>query len=437
MQHALRQARLAPIVAALFVLGFTLAVDTATGRTTITCGSNGKPRKCAVTTSNGATTGTTSTGTTGTTTTTTTGTTTTGTTTDRTTTTSGGGDQVAGPAWGVAGGYTSSQLSDLAVRGLRVTLVEMSWANAEPHEGVWNESYFDSVRQQAAAMRALGLKPILNFGMHHAPAWLLAKPAARFVNQNGAAYTASDEANLVFTKSLRGYAEQYLGKLFTELGSDWFAIRVGGGHWGELQYPGQKGTDGKWQWWAFDQSALSQSPVPSYRPCAGSAAQAGSFLGWYLDALTDFQNWQVASVRRYYTGPIAVLYASWGMRSGDFDKAVAGNLCGTSSAEINGEVQRGFDHARHVGAVTDKGVAVWGTWADQPGTISYLAGLADAKGLAKMGENSGADDVTKMSQAVGYAKQYGLKTLVWIRAADAYCACNGNATIDDLSRLTS
>jgi hypothetical protein len=336
----------------------------------------------------------------------------------------------------MAGGYTSAQLADLAGRGIRVTLVELSWAKAEPQEGVWDEAYFDSVRSQAASMRSLGLTPILNFGLHHAPTWLLAKPGARFVNELGAAYTASDEPNLVFTRGLRGYADQYVGKLFTELGTDWFAIRVGGGHWGELQYPAQKGTDGNWQWWAFDQSALAESPVPAYRPCSGSQAQASSFLSWYLDALGEFQNWQVASVRRYYSGPIAVLYASWGMRSGDFDKATAGNLCGTSSAEINGEVQRGYDHARHIGSVTDKGVAVWGTWAEQPGTISYLAGLADAKGLAKMGENSGSDDVVKMTTAVSAAKLYGLKTLLWIRASETYCACNGYATIDDLVTLT-
>jgi hypothetical protein len=453
MHSALRHAKLAPVVLVLFALGFSLTTDTATGRATITCGKS-KPARCVHTssvdttttgtttsgTTSGTTTGTTTTvttttGTTATTTaTTTTNTTTTGTTTSGTTTSTGGG--ASGPAWGMAGGYTSTQLADLAGRGIRVTLVEMSWARAEPQDGVWDEAYFDSVRSQAASMRALGLKPILNFGLHHAPPWLLAKAGARFVNEHGAPYTATDEANLVFARDLRGHAEQYLGKLFTELGSDWYAIRVGGGHWGELQYPAQKGTDAKWQWWAFDQNALAQSPVPSYRPCGGSQAEAATFLGWYLDALSEFQNWQVSSVRRYYAGPIAVLYASWGMRGGDFDKAAAANLCGTSSAEINGEVQRGYDHARHVGAVTDPGVAVWGTWAEQPGTISYLAGLADAKGLAKMGENSGSDDLVKMAQAVTAAKQYGLRMLLWIRASETYCACNGYASVDDLTALT-
>src|SRR2546423_15025651 len=102
----------------------------------------------------------------------------------------------------MAGGYTSSQLSSLSARGFRLGLVEMSWARAEPQDGMWDESYFQSVRDQISAMRILGFRIVLNFGMHHAPAWLLAKPNARFVDQYGAPYTASDEANLVFARAL-------------------------------------------------------------------------------------------------------------------------------------------------------------------------------------------------------------------------------------------
>ena len=44
MHHALRHAKLAPVVLALFVLGFTLTTDTATGRATITCGKSFEAR---------------------------------------------------------------------------------------------------------------------------------------------------------------------------------------------------------------------------------------------------------------------------------------------------------------------------------------------------------------------------------------------------------
>jgi glycosyl hydrolase family 42 (putative beta-galactosidase) len=405
------------------------AATTATTATTTTSAPATAPVETAIATTTSTTTATTPTTTTTTTTTSTTPTTTTAATTTGTTTSS--------PVWGMAGGYTSSQLSTLSGRGIRLGLVEMSWARAEPQEGVWDETYFQSVRNQISAMKVLGFRIVLNYGMHHAPSWLLSMPNARFVNQYGDIYTGSDEANLVFAKALRSYAEVYTSKVFAELGTDFFAVRVGGGHWGELQYPGQKDAAGKWEWWAFDGAATAQTPAPGYVPCSGDPTKAGTFLNWYLDALTNFQNWQIATVRKSYSGAIAVLYASWGMRSGDFEKATGGNLCGTSSAEINGEVQRGYDHARQISAVTDPGAVVWGTWGDNAGTISYLAGLAAAKGLQVMAENSGQDTRTQMQTAVSAARQYGLAAFMWIRASDAFCFCSGYATIDDYDQLTA
>jgi hypothetical protein len=260
-------------------------------------------------------------------------------------------------------------------------------------------------------------------------------PNARFVNEYGQTYTASDESNMIFAKELRPHAETYTAKVFSELGTNFYAVRVGGGHFGEMQYPGQTGTDGKWQWWAFDGDAIAHSPVSSYKPCSGSSTQAGTFLNYYLDSVTDFQNWQVSTVRKAYPGKIAVLYASWGMRAGDFDATVQDNLCGNKSAEINGEVQRGFDHSRHINALSDTNVAVWDTWTDNPGTVSYLSQLASAKGLVMMGENSGEDDYATMQGTVNSAKQYNFQALLWIRTSEAYCLCSGYATIDNYSSL--
>src|SRR2546429_6602915 len=107
------------------------------------------------------------------------------------------------------------------------------------------------------------------------------------------------------------------------------------------------------------------------------------------------------------------------MRAGDFAKAAATNLSGTSSPEINGEVQRGYDHARQIGAITDHGAAVWGTWVDNTGTISWLASLADAKGLKKFGENSGGDGPSAMAAAAGAAGKDGASGLLLGRACAA------------------
>ena len=125
------------------------------------------------------------------------------------------------------------------------------------------------------------------------------------------------------------------------------------------------------------------------------------------------------------------------MRPGDASRAVATNLCGASSAELNGEVQRGFDHARMVAAVRDPGVGVWGTWGDRPETLNWLRKLADAHDppLRKFGENSGEDDLAGMRASVNGARRNRLTSFMWIRDSQAQCRCEGWATIDDYERL--
>lgn len=342
------------------------------------------------------------------------------------------------PVWGMFGGYQGIDTADLYKRGVRLAVIEMEWAEAEPAEGSFSSSYFSRQRDLARSLRAQGYKVVLNFGMHHAPDWLLSRPNARFVNQHGRTYTDSNEPNLVWETGLRPAGERYTARVFQELGTDFYAVRVGGGHWGELTYPQIFRADGRLEnyYWAYDAAASRTNPVPGWKPgMASPNGEARRFANWYMNGLTSYQNWQISTLRKSYPGTIAVLYASWGLRDGDFERAVATNLNGTSSSEINGEMQRGFDHGRHIAAITDPNIAVWGTWAEREGTLSWLAGLADAKGFKKMAENSGQDNAVIMADAVKHARKHNLEAFLWIRASEAYCRCNGYATIDDYQRL--
>lgn len=162
-------------------------------------------------------------------------------------------------------------------------------------------------------------------------------------------------------------------------------MRVGGGHCGELTY------------------------------------QAGKFLSWYLNSLAIYQNWQIASLRLAgFPGRVAVLYPSWGMRAGDFERAVATNLAGTSSPEINGEVQRGYDARRQIAALKDPNVVVYGTWAENIDTMSYLAGLASAKGLPTMGETSHVCTPAQLPEVLRQNQAHGVEAVYVVRlpAAD-------------------
>jgi Beta-galactosidase len=344
-----------------------------------------------------------------------------------------------GPTWGMAGAYTGIDMADLRRRGARLVLLELAWSKAEPARGRFDSAYFAEARRQLSDWRGQGFQVALNYGLHEAPAWLLDRPNARFVDQHGDPWTAGDQANLVWATEYRGVAERYTAKVFAELGTGFSVVRVGGGPLGELGYPGVRRADGSMdnRYWAFDGAAARTNPVPGWKPCdPGTEGQPQRFLDWYLDALTDFQNWQVATVRAHYPGTIAVLYPSWGTRPGDRVAAVAGNLCGRSRVERGGEVQRGYAHDLQIAALTDPGAAVWGTWTENTATTARLAELADRHGRPKMGENSGRDTAAQLASAVHAARVYRLSAFLWVRAEQAYCRCNGWATIDDFEALT-
>jgi hypothetical protein len=325
------------------------------------------------------------------------------------------------PLWGIAGGYQDGDYAALAARGVDVVLLELRWAEAEPVEGRWNEPYFESVRRNIRLARSAGRRIVLNFGLHEAPDWLLARPGARFVDQHGRVFEGDRAANLVFATGLRPYAERYVKHVFAKLGRKFLAVRVGGLHLGELTYPYEgRGSN---SYWAFDQAATAaraKAGLAGYVPCTGGRDQARTFLTWYTRALVRFQNWQVRTVRRSFSGSIAVVYPGWGVRPGDAARAAATNLCGTSSPEINGEIQRGTNHrAQILGLPKDRCLAVWGTYADNAGHVAELANLATRRGFAKVGENSGeSTDDAAMARSTENARRFKLDLFLWVRLYD-------------------
>ncbi|MFN2582308.1 MAG: beta-galactosidase, partial [Candidatus Dormibacteria bacterium] len=346
------------------------------------------------------------------------------------------GDPISGfnlkPTWGMFSVPTSPVPS---LPNVSVVVLEFTWSSAEPQQGVYNESYFSNLRNIIAAWQAAGIRQfVLNFGMHNAPSWLLNMPNGRLVDQHGVAWTGDNTPNLFFNATLRSYAADYTNKVFSELGTNWYAIRVGGGPLGELDYPTLRNDSNNSidpcpsqragfvcpYYWAFDGAAQASDPVRGWLPGQSSPnGQASTFLNWYLDSLKNFQNWQVSTVRAACPScPVAVLYPSWGMRSGDFQAAVNDNLAGASSPELNGEVQGGRDHQRQITGLTDANTIVWGTWCDNSGTVSWLAGLALQQHLPMMGENGGPGATSKATALISNALTYGMRAAFWIRYAD-------------------
>ena len=146
-----------------------------------------------------------------------------------------------------------------------------------------------------------------------------------------------------------------------------------------------------------------------------------------MDALVDYQNWQISTVRKSFSGSLMMLYPSWGIRPGQLDEAVAGNVDGSSSAEINGEISRGFDFARQIQALNNPGVVVTTTWLDADATqderadvrywspVKYLSSLASGHRLKlhTFGENTGQGNAAALRLAVAQARRFNLLGMAW------------------------
>jgi hypothetical protein len=350
-------------------------------------------------------------------------------------------------------GNDGTHLDPERAAGLTTKVFELSWSAYEPVEGAYSATYVDAKRREAASLRAAGFTLILSFGVQYAPSWLMAKPDARYVDQHGTAYDdtspGSGRANYVWNDALRALQARYVAQVFADLGTDWAAVRIGGGRYGELGYPAATyGTDTN-TYWAFDANAARTNPVPGWRPgMASPNGEAAAFSRWYLDRLAGYAAWQARTVRASYGGRIMLLLPSFGIRPGQLDAAVAANLAGTTSPERNGEVQRGYDYGRQLAAVAavvpaDRLVPTT-TWLDcaygsdtstratdwRP--VHYIASLAQGYGMGVYGENTGQGSAADLSFTVSQARSFGLIGLAWYKESEVYGG--SYATIDDLAR---
>jgi len=340
--------------------------------------------------------------------------------------------------WGMIGSG-DQYLSDQYAAGVRAQVMRMSWREYFPAENRADAAYVAARRAEIARLHQAGFAIILDLGLHDTPAWLHQNYAdSYYVNQYGERYDGgstidSGDANLIFNPALRAVAATYIRTIFSGLGTDFVGVRLGGGHWGELTYPAAKVGASVNCYWGFDRNALSTSPAPDWRPGQASPhGEAGRFLNFYLDALTAYQGWQIDTIRQSYVGSLMLLYPGWGIRPGQFDAAVAGNLGGATSAEINGEVQTGTDYARQVAALRDRKAILTTTWLDAPfgddasadpaewRPVKYLASLAASSAMQPRlyGENAGQGDRAAMQFAVAQMRRYNLLGMAWCREAD-------------------
>lgn len=337
----------------------------------------------------------------------------------------------------------------LYAAGLRIWIVRLSWRDFAPTGAGRDEQYIAAKQQEFARLRGAGFQLILDPGFHDTPAWIHERyPGSRYIDQDGVPYSGGDridsgDANLIFNPVLRTIVDAYLADIFATFGTEFAAVRAGGGRHNELMYP--PSTRDHARYWAFDRYALAASPAPGWRPGAASPhGEAAQFMAWYLDALVDYQNWQIQTLRRSYRGPIMILYPGWGIRPGQLDEAIRTNLDGTTTAEKTGEVPMGTDYARQIAALRDPDILVTTTWLDATEgsdnspemrywrPVKYLASLVAEQAYCPRlyGENTGQGTATALRFAIAQMAKFRLLGLAWYREEEL--SQDGFAGLDDL-----
>lgn len=336
--------------------------------------------------------------------------------------------------------------------GVSQVVLSVSWDRFQPARDTTDSAYVARLRAEISAYRQSGLGVVLDTGIQYPPAWLLALPGARYVNQHGAAFIdpspGKNIANSVFSSQIRSLQSAYLASVFRELGAGWDAVRLGGGWYGELNYPHASFAGRDNCYWAFDPVAQGRKPglpegippcpVPGWKPGDPSPGHASArlFAHWYLESLKNYHDWQIADARRHYAGPLHMLYPSWGLRPGQLDAAVDSGLSCVTPPEKNGELQRGFDFGRFIADIRDPQVWIHCTWLDSNPSWSddashdpvrwspakFLATLArrHSPALDVSAENTGGGGPPALALSARRIRELNISALYWAFSPDLF-----------------
>jgi hypothetical protein len=355
--------------------------------------------------------------------------------------------------------------------GARGVVVGISWGRAETGDGQFNSAYLQEIKAKIDTFRAGGKFIVLDLGVQYPPQWIFGLASSHFVNQYGKAFNAvagqgDCGVNLVFSQEMRDKFAAYVLEVFHELGTDFYAVRLGGGRYGELGYPINKVGSQTNCYWSFDPIAqgnqpglatgVTPYPVASWVPGMASKDHdsARRFLDWYMASMKNYHDWQIATLRQTFAGPLFMMYPSTGgIRPGQLEAAINDDCNGSTQAERTGEIGRGFDTARFVAGITDPQVVVYSTWIDgfegsddassDPKRWSpahYVASLAAAHQppLLVGGENTGQpDDVANLQLTFQRMREDHLCVMFWAFEHSLFDDQPNHATIEDFKKAAS
>jgi hypothetical protein len=205
---------------------------------------------------------------------------------------------------------------------------------------------------------------------------------------------------------------------------------------------------------------ISPNPVLDWKPGQSSAnnESARQFIHWYIGALSNYQNFQIATIRQHFNGLLNILYADWSVRPGQIDEAITTNLNGSSFAEFYGQLQKGHAPQQHIQALPDDANLVAYTtsfnsihpWSHDINFVnegssnpkdwspvhflSWLANNHNPK-LKVWGENSGNNPYAQMQLIFQRIKDYGAMGVMWAFESSLYSSNPDYANLSDFVSL--
>ena len=178
-------------------------------------------------------------------------------------------------------GVDTSHLADESSKGIKIKTLELVWSSYEPGNGTFNSTYIAAKKAELATYQAQGFKVVLDIGSPLTASWITNLDANTLLkNQYGDSYAPGEVGknivNAVFNNTVRSALSVYIQRIFQDLGTNFYAVRAGGGWYGELHYPVQSYNGRTNSYWGYDANAqgtggnlptgVNVNPVPGWIP---------------------------------------------------------------------------------------------------------------------------------------------------------------------------
>jgi hypothetical protein len=291
--------------------------------------------------------------------------------------------------------------------------------------------------------------------VHYTPEWVCGLPGATFRDQFGT--TTCQPPNMVFSETVRARIKRAIEHVATDFGAENFwAVRVqNGAMQGEIGYPPADGN----RFWAYDDNAsggpdlprtIPPRPHPDWVPgdVSTTPAQVREWFNWYMAALADAQDFQIAEYRRRgFTGPFWLIMPGSCCHVNEVERYLDGHLGDANQFIGQGSARwymvRALKEKANVGVYTSSLAEAGGAHDScQPGDASlserdpvvdgfgagrWIGFIAQKFGLLAAGENPGPAQSNgygygtgMMEAAARIAHSCGYAAMYWAHEDDLY-----------------